>query len=79
MASSGFLSLLRTPTVDAPGCPDGVGSSTLPPCSDELDDGADDDDDDDDDASFTVLVAGPPNNWIHCSRGTDRRPETVSG
>ena len=74
IASSGFLSLLNTPAVDETGCPDSIGSSTLPPCSEELDDG-----DDDDEASFPTLVAGPPNNGIHCSCGTDRRPDTVSG
>lgn len=74
IASKGFLSLLNTPAVDDTGCPDSIGSSTLPPFSEELDDA-----DDEEDASFPALIVGPPNNWIHCSRGTDRRPETASG
>src|ERR1700755_3568713 len=67
--SSGFFGLLILP-VDLTGCP--VGSSTLPPCSEELEE-------DDDIASRTASGAGPAHIWIHLSRGTDKRPEIDSG
>lgn len=72
IASNGLFSLLILATVDATICPDSVGSSTSPPCSDELED-------DDDTTSRGAAGVGPPNSWIHCSRGTDKRPEIDSG
>ncbi len=68
---SGFF-VLPTLPVDATVCPNGTGSSKSPPCSEELDE-------DDDIASRGVFDAGPPNIWIHWSRGTDKRPEMDSG
>jgi hypothetical protein len=57
---------------DATVCPDRTGSSMSPPCSEELDE-------DDDIASRRTFGVGPPNIWIHWSRGTDKRPEMESG
>lgn len=72
VASSGFFDLLTLATFGVTVCPDGPGSSTSPPCSDELDD-------DDDTSPRVAFGVGPPNIWIQCSRGTDKRPEIDSG
>lgn len=72
IASSAFLSLVTLATVDATVCPDNIGSSTSPPCSEELED-------DDDMSSRIGFGVGPPNIGIHWSRGTDKRPEIDSG
>jgi hypothetical protein len=70
IASSGLFSLLILAMVDI--CPDDIGSSTSPPCSEELED-------DDDESSRVAFSVGPPNIWIHLSRGTNKRPEIDSG
>lgn len=69
ISSSGFFGLPTLP-VDPTACP--AGSSTSPPCSEVLDE-------DDDIASRAAFGVGPPNIWIHWSRGTDKRPEIDSG
>ena len=69
ISSSGFVGFPTLP-VDPTVCP--ASSSTSLPCSEELDD-------DDDIASRTAFGLGPPNIWIHWSRGTDKRPEIDPG
>jgi hypothetical protein len=70
--ASSVLFSLPTLAADAANCPDGVVSSTAPPCSEEPED-------DDTATSGGAVDAGPPNIWIHWSRGTDKRPEMDSG